>query len=136
MHNATYISGANEDFRDVAGAKFAGHTEVCSFRIRIDNNSHPITQGVNDFVITEEQHFVFYDGAPESILAHAVNESGITFEHNEAGNMGDVSEAVWAHEYGDGRVCFMSPGHTAFTFWNPEFVKMQQNAVRWLLRES
>jgi len=32
-------------------------------------------------------------------------------------------------------VCFMSPGHMITTLWNPEYIKIQQNAARWLLRE-
>jgi hypothetical protein len=30
----------------------------------------------------------------------------------------------------------MSPGHLLTVLWNPEYIKLQQNAVRWLLRRS
>jgi hypothetical protein len=30
----------------------------------------------------------------------------------------------------------MAPGHTIPGFWNPEYVKLQKNALRWLLREA
>jgi hypothetical protein len=30
----------------------------------------------------------------------------------------------------------MAPGHTIPSLWNPEYVKLQKNALRWLLRKS
>jgi hypothetical protein len=27
-------------------------------------------------------------------------------------------------------------GHTIHAMWNPEYIKMQKNAIRWLLRQS
>jgi type 1 glutamine amidotransferase len=41
--------------------------------------------------------------------------------------------AGWAYEYGDGRVCYLSPGHLISALWNPEYEKVQKNAVRGLL---
>jgi type 1 glutamine amidotransferase len=34
-----------------------------------------------------------------------------------------------------GRVVFTAPGHTIHALWAPEYVKLQQRAVRWLLKE-
>jgi hypothetical protein len=30
----------------------------------------------------------------------------------------------------------MAPGHMIAALWNPEYVKMQKNAVKWLLHEA
>jgi len=30
----------------------------------------------------------------------------------------------------------MAPGHLISVLWNPEYEKMQRNAVKWLLRET
>ncbi len=30
----------------------------------------------------------------------------------------------------------MAPGHMITVLWNPEYEKMQKNAVKWLLRET
>jgi hypothetical protein len=30
----------------------------------------------------------------------------------------------------------MSPGHMLSDLWNPEYIKLQQNAVRWILRQK
>jgi hypothetical protein len=30
----------------------------------------------------------------------------------------------------------MSPGHMLTDLWNPEYVKLQHNAVRWIMRQK
>ena len=30
----------------------------------------------------------------------------------------------------------MSPGHMLTDLWNPEYIKLQQNAVRWIMRKA
>ncbi len=134
FHNASYISGTNADFRHVEGALFTGHTAFRPYKMKIVNHDHPITRGVNDFVVTEEQHYVIYDKDPKAVLVRSVNEQGLEYSTEKYGNQGSSCEACWAYDYGKGRVCFMAPGHTIPGFWNPEYIKLQKNALRWLLR--
>lgn len=134
FHNASYISSANEDFHHVEGALFTGHTEFRPYKMKIFKRDHPITSGVNDFVVTEEQHFLIYDKDPGDVLIRSVNEEGLEYTGTK-GNQGSTCEACWAYGYGKGRVCFMAPGHTIMSLWNPEYVKLQKNAIRWLLKE-
>ena len=134
FHNASYISGANSDFRHVEGALFTGHTPFRPYKMKIVNPDHPITRGVKDFVVTEEQHYLIYDKDPKSVLVRSVNEEGLEYSTPQHGNQGATCEACWAYECGRGRVCFMAPGHTIPSLWNAEYVKLQKNALRWLLR--
>jgi type 1 glutamine amidotransferase len=135
FHNASYLSGANEDFRHVEGALFTGHTAFRPYKMKIVTRDRPITQGINDFVVTEEQHYLIYDKDPKNVLIRSVNEEGLEYSTPKYGNQGAICEACWAYDYGKGRVCYMAPGHTIQSFWNPEYVKLQKNAVKWLLKE-
>jgi type 1 glutamine amidotransferase len=130
-HNVTYISPHNDDFRDVLGAVTEQHPPMRPFKVKIVNREHPITRGVNDFVVTDEQHFMTYQKDPKWLLLQSVNEDGLTFK-----DLGASSAAGWAYEYGKGRVCYMAPGHVITSLWNPEYEKLQKNAVRWLLRQT
>jgi type 1 glutamine amidotransferase len=130
-HNVTYISPQNQDFRDVLGAVTQQHPPLRPFKVKIVNKDHPITRGVNDFVVTDEQHFVAYEKDPKYILMQSVNEDGLTWK-----DLGTSSAAGWAYDYGKGRVCYLAPGHVITALWNPEFEKIQKNAVKWLLRET
>ena len=129
-HNSTYIAPNCPDFRHVLGAATEGHPPVRPYRVEIADGDHPITQGVRDFVVTDEQHYMVYDKDPQCVLAHSVNDDGHAF--NE---LGVRCQAAWAYDYGKGRVCYLAPGHTIEALWNPEYVKMQQNAARWLQRQ-
>ncbi|MCC6861216.1 MAG: ThuA domain-containing protein [Bryobacterales bacterium] len=130
-HNVTYISPDNDDFRDVLGAVTQGHPPMRPFRVKVVNAGHPITRGVRDFLVTDEQHFLIYQKDPKHVLLRSVNEDGLTYR-----NLGASCEAGWAYDYGKGRICYLAPGHMIVNLWNPEYEKLQQNAVRWLLRQS
>jgi type 1 glutamine amidotransferase len=129
-HNVTYISPQNQEFRDVLGAVTREHPPLRPFKVKIVNKEHPITRGVNDFVVTDEQHFVKYEKDPKYVLMESVNEDGLTWR-----DAGVSSVAGWAYDYGKGRVCYLAPGHVITALWNPEYEKIQKNAVKWLLRE-
>jgi len=135
FHNNSSVSLGNKDYRDVEGAIYTGHPPIRPFKVQITNKSHAITKGVNDFIVTDEQHYVKYDKDPKYVLMRSVNEDGLSYT-GSIGNQGTSCEAGWAYEYGKGRVCFMAPGHMITVMWNPEYVKLQKNAVRWLLRET
>jgi len=134
-HNVTYISPHNDDFRDVLGAVTQNHPPIRKFKVKVINPDHPITRGVSDFIVTDEQHFMTYQKDPKYLLLQSVNEDGLTFT-NQGNNLGATAPAGWAYDYGKGRVCYLAPGHLLSDLWNPEYEKLQKNAVKWLLRSS
>lgn len=134
-HNCNHVSLSNADFRHVEGAVFTGHPEVRPYKVKVVNHDHPITRDVSDFVIHDEQHFMTFEKDPKYVLARSVNEDGIEFTDDQ-GRTNTTAEAVWAYDYGKGRVCYTAPGHQLNALWNPEYEKLQQNAARWLLRET
>jgi type 1 glutamine amidotransferase len=72
-----------------------------------------------------------YEKDAKHLLLESVNEDGLTFRE-----LGATAPAGWAYDYGKGRACYLGPGHLLTVLWNPEFAKLQQNAARWLLRQS
>jgi len=131
LHNTTNVSLADPDFREVMGGAYTGHPPIRTFKVKVTNPDHPIAQGVKDFVVTDEQHYMTYDKDPKFLFLETVNENGLTYQ-----NYGSTAPGGWAYDYGKGRVCYMSPGHMLTDLWNPEYVKLQHNAVRWLLRQK
>ena len=131
LHNVTHVGLTDPDFRHVLGAAYAGHPPIRTFKVKIKNPDHPITKGVKDFTVTDEQHYMTYDKDPKYIFLETVNEEGLDYEKK-----GPIAPAGWSYDYGKGRVAYLSPGHLLTVLWNPEYVKMQHNAVRWLLRQN
>jgi type 1 glutamine amidotransferase len=130
LHNNSHVSLSSKTYRDVMGGAYIGHPALRPFKVRVVNKTHPITQGIGEFLVNDEQHYVEYDKDKKYILLESENIDGLTFQ-----NLGTRSVAGWAYEYGGGRVVFTAPGHTIHALWNPEYVKLQKRAVQWLLKE-
>jgi hypothetical protein len=134
-HNNSHVSLTNKDYRDVEGAVYTGHPVIRPFKVKIVDPDHPVTKGVRDFVVTDEQHFMTYDKDAKYVLARSVNEDGLEYT-DTTGRRSNTAEAAWAYDYDKGRVCFLGPGHMITVLWNPEYEKVQKNAAKWLLRET
>jgi type 1 glutamine amidotransferase len=100
---------------------------------------------VNDFVVTGEHHYNQYDKDPKYVFMDGETIDGWNYNNLKGDKhfdrrIGDKGYGAsvwsgWAYDYGKGRVCFMSPGHTIEVYTNPEFRKLQINAVRWILKQ-
>ena len=147
FHSSCFISRSSENYRDVQGGVGLNHPPLRPFKVRVVNKEHPVTQGIEDFMVADEQHYTIYDKDPKNILLHSENLDGLTFEATlrdpkEGGpeasgpprNLGTTSISGWAHEFGSGRVVFTAIGHTIHAMWEPEYLKLQKNAVKWLLK--
>jgi hypothetical protein len=130
VHNSSHISLSSRDYRDVMGGAYIGHPTLRPFQVRITNRDHPITKGIENFMVTDEQHYVEYDKDPKYILAEAENLDRLDYSGH-----GTKSVSAWAYDYGKGRVAFTAVGHTIHALWVPQQIEMQKRVLRWLLRE-
>lgn len=129
LHNASHISLSSKEYRDVMGGAYVGHPALRPFRVR-PVATHPITQGIREFIVNDEQHYVDYDKDRQYIILESENLDGLSYESH-----GTRSIAGWAYEYGKGRVVFTAVGHTIHALWNPQHIQLQQQAIRWLLKQ-
>ena len=130
LHNNSHVSLSSKTYREVMGGAYIGHPPLRPFRVKIVNPTHPITQGIRDFTVNDEQHYVEYDKDRKYVLMESENIDGLTYE-----KLGTKSISGWAYDFGQGRVVFTAVGHTIHALWNPEYLKLQKRAVRWLLKD-
>ena len=130
VHNNSHVSLSSKTYRDVQGGAYIGHPPLRPFKVRVVNSSHPITQGVQDFIVNDEQHYVEYDKDKKYLLLESENLDGLTYL-----KLGTKAPAGWAYDYGKGRVVFTAVGHTIHALNNPEHMKLQRRAVQWLMRD-
>jgi len=133
LHNSSHISLFSKNYREVMGGAYIDHPALRPFKVSVVNKEHPITRGVQNFMVNDEQHFVTYDKDPQYILLRSENIDGLT-DIYEGKDLGARAIAGWAYDFGKGRVVFTAVGHTLHALWQPEYFKLQKNAVRWLLR--
>jgi type 1 glutamine amidotransferase len=130
LHNCSHISVTSKNYREVMGGAYIGHPPLRPFRVRASENQHPITHGMSDFVVNDEQHYVEYDKDKKYILLEAENVDGLTYE-----TLGPKSISGWAYDFGSGRVVFTAVGHTIHAMWTPQYLEIQKRAIRWLLKQ-
>ncbi|MFN7996181.1 MAG: ThuA domain-containing protein [Bryobacteraceae bacterium] len=130
LHNNSHVSLSSRNYRDVMGGAYIGHPTLRPFKVSVVNRDHPITQGVSDFMVTDEQHFVEFDKDKKYVLLESDNIDGLEYE-----KYGKKSVAGWAYDYGRGRVVFTAVGHTNHAMWIPAYFELQKRAVKWLLKQ-
>lgn len=115
------IVGREEPFpelREMLGGHFLDHPEESTFGVDVVAD-HPVTEGVDDFEVYDEPYRVVADG-DVSVLAR--------MDHPEL----QAYPVVWTKPYGDGRVCYASPGHTEEALATDDYRRLLRNAVGWL----
>lgn len=129
IHSGCEVSNFSPVFKELLGGEYADHAPLRPFKVNVVNKTHPITEGIEDFMVTDEQYFPKYYNDPKNILLQGDNIDGLTFR-----DRGTTSVSGWAHEYGKGRVVFTGIGHTIFAMWAPEHLKLQKRCIQWLLK--
>lgn len=135
-HQNNDVSNFSTHYRDVMGGIYDGHPTERPWQVQVVNKNHPITQGISDFIVTDEQHFPVYDKGAQNLLLRGVNIDGLTFtSDSKATQNSTTSNCGWAYDYGKGRVVYNAVGHNLDCLWNPQNLQLQKNSIRWLLRE-
>jgi type 1 glutamine amidotransferase len=130
LHNSSHISLTSKNYREVMGGAYISHPPLRPFRVRPTENKHPITEGITEFMVNDEQHYVDYDKDKKYILLEAENVDGLTFQ-----TYGTKSISGWAYDFGGGRVVFTAVGHTIHAMWAPQYLEIQKRSVQWLLKQ-
>lgn len=109
-----------EDYRSMVKGHFLHHPEMHQHMIVKPVSEYSgLTNGLDEFEIVDEQYFVECD----------VEDTNVFLE--EESEQYGRCVAGWAHEFGEGRVCCVSPGHTLEVLSQPGMKKVMINALRW-----
>src|SRR5579883_2930007 len=85
-------------------------------------------EAIKDFVTAGNGFYALHNSSHISLSSTSYRDV-MAYEH-----YGTQSISGWAYEYGKGRVVFTAVGHNNPAMWQPEYFKLQKNAVRWLLK--
>jgi type 1 glutamine amidotransferase len=124
LHNSPGLYPEGGPYLRLLGATFKGHGPLEEFRVRVLDPHHPITRGVSDYEIADEQHVPLPDRDKVHLLLESRSEEGV------------VGAAGWAYEPKKGRVAYLANGHTRDALVHPQFQLLLQNAARWCIRRD
>lgn len=122
LHNSGWRYPWKGGYRRTLAGYYQFHPPFLPFDVYVVDRDHPITAGVTDYEIEDEQHFIWFD--PDRV--HLLTRS--------QGKDGRESASGFCHEYGDGRVAYLANGHRQHVLEHPMVQRLLTNAVGWLLR--
>jgi uncharacterized protein len=93
------------------------HPPGLEFTVQIDDQQHPITEGIGDFTVQDEIYMSAWDPS-----IHVLATAGWAERRHPM---------AWTHRYGEGRVFYTTLGHGPSTFENPTMQRLLGNAARW-----
>jgi type 1 glutamine amidotransferase len=121
LHNSLGLYPPDGPYLKTMGGRYTGHGPLERFRVEVKDKEHPVTQGVRDFAVADEQHAPEPDKDRTHLLLQSRSDEGKT------------AVAGWVLESGSGRVCYLAPGHTREALLHPMFQRLMRNGVRWCL---
>src|SRR6266540_3965945 len=122
LHNSQGLYPPGGLYYKLFGGDYGDRPKPYTFTIRIEDKNHPITAGVEDFEIFDEQHTVKYYLGREHLLLRSIAPDNLE------------AAAGWWREIGKGRFCYLAPGHTPDALGHPMVQRLIRNALRWLVR--
>lgn len=122
IHNGIAIQTRYE-LAQLAAGRFTGHPEQKALIYTPTSSGHAIMDGIESFTVKEEPYQFIMDNLAQTTLL-------LEYEYE-----GKQWPAAWAHNYGSGRVVYLSPGHNIETFLDPMYRKLIHRSGLWAAGE-
>lgn len=127
VHSATASFKNEPRYFEILGGRFTGHGPLRKLHIEPANASDEVFSGIGSFDLYEEPyehemdldckiHFFASDDQPSAVDSKL--------------------PVVWTRLYGQGRVCYCLPGHTAAAIRNPAVREILQRSLTWVCRRN
>lgn len=119
VHSGTASYPRDGLFRKIAGGHFIEHPEdhpEMTMKTAADN---PLTKGIKDFIIKDEQYFMDVDQEEVDIFLKAKSDQ---FGESTAG---------WTKDYKQGKVIVLTPGHSLEVFEEKMMQKLINNILKY-----
>ncbi len=122
---------AAASFRDCKGyhgmlnAFFDGHSKYMDFTVNIIDTDDPITEGLSDFVVTDELYYLKHDLSMSHHLMQAYDPT-----------KDETHVMAFKHTSGSGRVFYFALGHDMAVLENPSFQEIVRRGALWVGRRS
>jgi type 1 glutamine amidotransferase len=117
IHSAADSFRDCPEYRAMVGGHFVTHPRYREYQVSIVDPEHPITQGLTEFVIRDEQYILDYDPRV-SVLAGALHQ-------------GKSVPVAWTKPWGRGRVFYLALGHDAPACRQETFRTLLQRGAAW-----
>lgn len=125
LHGASGSFKNSRTWAELVGGQFAGHIPgTHKLNIVIADTDHPITKGVENFVIVDEEYKHKMEDVSRHVLARFRERPP---QSDQRANM----DILWTREVGKGRVFYCALGHGKQAWENPSWQKLVVQGICW-----
>lgn len=117
IHSAADSFRECPEYRAMVGGHFTTHPRYRDYQVNVVDSEHPITAGLDEFMVTDEQYILDYDRRVH-VLASALWK-------------GDAMPVAWTKSWGQGRVFYLALGHDANACQHEMFGTLLQRGALW-----
>jgi len=117
IHSAADSFRDCPEYRAMVGGHFVTHPQYREYQVSVVDSGHPITQGLEEFTVTDEQYILDYDPRV-NVLCTALWK-------------GSAMPVAWTKTWGKGRVFYLALGHDAAACRHEMFRLLLQRGCRW-----
>jgi len=126
LHNTHWFVG--DTLNEFIGAYAMLHREIQPVVLSNLNQEHPITQGIEPFIIQLDEQFGAYLANPDDpavkvlFRGHGLHDDHWTIQG-------------WSAERGKGRIVGLTPGHYEWTWFEQQYNEIVWRAAQWALHQ-
>lgn len=147
LHGATATFWNSAAYLTMLGSRFLRHDPYKKFLVEINDRSHPITQGVNDFEVEDELYELGGDVSEFSVLADRVKQ-GRPFSESATVGEGPLQPGtqvlasaeghpmLYVKTFGQGRVHYNALGHDTKALANPNYRRLAVQGLNWVAQQA
>jgi type 1 glutamine amidotransferase len=117
VHSAADSFRGCPEYRAMVGGYFVTHPHYRDYQVSVVDPAHPITEGLTEFMVRDEQYILDYDPRVHVLCA--------------ALHRGAAMPVAWTKAWGQGRVFYLALGHDPAACQHETFRLLLQRGARW-----
>ena len=117
IHSAADSFRDCPEYRAMVGGWFVTHPHYRQYQVSVTDPEHPITKGLEEFFVTDEQYILDYDPRVQ-VLCSALWK-------------GEAMPVAWTKNWGRGRVFYLALGHDPQACQNDNFRLLLERGTLW-----
>lgn len=99
-------------FMQLLGSRFIAHPANQTIQIQVTDVAHPLTAGIEDFEVDDEEPYYCEPLGEQTVLLQAsYNVPSTGYVRSDYGTDRDKHPQMYLHPWGDGQVLYLSLGH-------------------------
>ncbi|MCC6442403.1 MAG: ThuA domain-containing protein [Armatimonadetes bacterium] len=110
------------EYRAMVGGHFITHPHYRDYQVSVADQSHPVTEGLVEFVVRDEQYILDYDPRVHVLCA--------------ALYQGKAMPVAWTKGWGSGKVFYLALGHDPAACGHEMFKTLLRRGVLWAAKKE